>query len=373
MHTTALVATLLVLAQESPLSLRELPPLLGRRPDPAKEPAPTKLPPFRVSGRAILIRYRGARGAGPQVTRTLEEARTLAGALLVLARSEGVNFAELASKWSEDATQRRKGGHLGTIEPRKDIPPLDRALFLHRVGAVIGPIETVEGFVIAQREPVEAFGYSQIVISWSESRIPPKVPRSRAQAEAAANALAAQAIAEPTRFDDLLRAESDDLGLGDVPGAQLPAVRGTLDPMVEEALLSMAVGDVAGPFELPSAFVIMRREKVEWVTLDTLLVQHRGARGAPVSMVRTREEAQARAQSLLEEARKAGPAFSRLSERESDDPADRKRGGRYTYPVSTGSPAWIREAHSSIKVGDVALLNSSYGFHIVRKRELERE
>jgi SecD/SecF fusion protein len=62
----------------------------------------------------ILIQYKGSERAAELVTRSKEEAKTLATEVLAKARAEGANFAELAKQYTDEEAGKTSGGKLTT-------------------------------------------------------------------------------------------------------------------------------------------------------------------------------------------------------------------------------------------------------------------
>jgi peptidyl-prolyl cis-trans isomerase C len=83
-------------------------------------------------------------------TRTREEAR--ARAVEILAKlKDGGDFASIAYESSDDP-YRVKGGDLGYIHRGRIIQEIEDAAFVLKVGEVMGPVETAEGFYIIRVE-----------------------------------------------------------------------------------------------------------------------------------------------------------------------------------------------------------------------------
>jgi peptidyl-prolyl cis-trans isomerase D len=101
-----------------------------------------------VKASHILISYQGAQRANPDVTRTKEEAQTLAGELLTQARKEGTVFAELARD-NSDGPSAPQGGDLGYFEEGVMTDKFNDFAFQNPVGH-IGLVETEFGFHIVK-------------------------------------------------------------------------------------------------------------------------------------------------------------------------------------------------------------------------------
>ena len=99
----------------------------------------------------IVVMYKGSELAGPEITRTREEAR--ARALAVLAKIKaGAKLADLAPTDS-DCPSKRMGGNLGVFAPGQKPPGLEKAVCALKVGEMSEVVETSLGFHIIQRLP----------------------------------------------------------------------------------------------------------------------------------------------------------------------------------------------------------------------------
>jgi parvulin-like peptidyl-prolyl isomerase len=105
--------------------------------------------PTQIGARHILVAFKGASRAGPEVTRSREEARALALEIK----------QKLAAKadWNElwkahsDEPNRQTGGDLGLFAPGQMVPAFERAAFALEVDQVSDVVETPFGFHVIQR------------------------------------------------------------------------------------------------------------------------------------------------------------------------------------------------------------------------------
>jgi len=104
-----------------------------------------------VSASHVLVAYKGARRAGPQVTRTKDEARAEANRILGLARAPNADFAALAKAHSDDPGSGSRGGELGSFQRSAMIPAFSDAAFALSPGQVSEVVETDFGFHIIKR------------------------------------------------------------------------------------------------------------------------------------------------------------------------------------------------------------------------------
>ncbi|MFN0207199.1 MAG: peptidylprolyl isomerase [Planctomycetota bacterium] len=348
------------------------PRVFGAVSDPAREPQAPARTQFRACGFGVKISYVGAVSAPPHVTRTREEARALAGAISILARSQGSNISEIARAHSDDAASREQDGFLGTFRVAKDTDAVGRALLGMKIGCVAGPIDAREGFYIVERVAMQEFAFQGLLVVWGGIDPMGRVLRTKEEAKIRAEELWSRIERDPQAFDALIKTESDDPLAAEKNGYTNPAARGEIHPDTDKVLLNTTIGALAPPFETPKGYLIIKRIPVEVVTFDSLLVQHRDVSGTALGITRSRDEAKERADAILKEVESPNADFASLAKQYSDDPADALRAGRRTLGVSLGSPVYVR-AVETLKIGEATIVESKVGFHVIRRVELELE
>ena len=100
--------------------------------------------------RHVLVRFAGARNAGPEITRTHDEAQRLAQQIRERLVAPGADFAAIARETSEDGS-RERGGEMGWLGRGRLVAAYEEAAFTLQVGAISEPIETEFGFHLIQR------------------------------------------------------------------------------------------------------------------------------------------------------------------------------------------------------------------------------
>jgi len=100
--------------------------------------------------RHVLVRFAGARNAPSEITRTHDEAQTLATELRVRLAAPGADFEAIARETSEDGS-RERGGDMGWLGRGRLAPAYETAAFSLAVGAISEPVETEFGFHVIQR------------------------------------------------------------------------------------------------------------------------------------------------------------------------------------------------------------------------------
>ncbi|TNE34358.1 hypothetical protein EP342_02935 [bacterium] len=90
-----------------------------------------------------------------------------AEAIKIMKEAKTGNFAELASKYSEDKGSARNGGDLGYFGKGQMVPEFEKAAFAAKVGDVVGPVETQYGYHIIKVEDSksEEYKYSYIKLT----------------------------------------------------------------------------------------------------------------------------------------------------------------------------------------------------------------
>jgi parvulin-like peptidyl-prolyl isomerase len=110
-----------------------------------------RCPVEKARSRHILVRYRGAKNAKPEITRSKDEAQARARELLGKLAA-GTDFGELASTNSDDES-RVRGGDIGLRSRGVLALPYEQALFDLQPGARSGVIESEFGFHVIERLP----------------------------------------------------------------------------------------------------------------------------------------------------------------------------------------------------------------------------
>ena len=115
-----------------------------------RTPPPAPAAGEQIEASHILVSYQGATRAKPTVTRTRDEARTLAEKLVLQAREPGADFARLAKDVS-DGPSGVEGGALPRFGRQQMVKPFSDAAFALRPGEISGVVETNFGFHIIKR------------------------------------------------------------------------------------------------------------------------------------------------------------------------------------------------------------------------------
>jgi peptidyl-prolyl cis-trans isomerase NIMA-interacting 1 len=119
-------------------------------PQPATVVAANGVAQDQIGAAHILVAYQGATRAKPTVTRSKDEARSLARSLAERARQPGTDFAQLAREASDGPTG-IEGGALPRFGRQQMVKPFSDAAFALQPGQISDVVETNFGFHIIKR------------------------------------------------------------------------------------------------------------------------------------------------------------------------------------------------------------------------------
>lgn len=238
--------------------------------------------PHRAAACQVVVTHAASfepRGTGISGDEALRLARAMARA----ARHDPAAFeARCRGAVGAESGRERKGvswSILGVVylgQLAEGFQPLEEALFSLRPGEVSAPVETLAGWHVLLRTPVEEFNAAHILIRHRESIDPPgRAPlppasRSRDEAHRLAREVRAELEGrEMVAFFELARSRSE--GLDRVRGGRLgvfPA--GRLPGALEAAVRKTPIGGLAGPVETVYGVHVLRRLPVEQVLVREL-------------------------------------------------------------------------------------------------------
>jgi parvulin-like peptidyl-prolyl isomerase len=347
----------------------DLPPVDGLSPDPKRLPRAPKETPGQVSVRQILCAYRGARNAPRHIKLTRKQAGVRAGHLLELTRAAGQDFADLAKKYSDEASTSLSGGDLGVVGRGRLHPDLERAAFGLGPGQVSAVVESPRGFHILQRHPPTEFQAAEIAITYNGAkqsrRYRLRIPRTRDEAGQLAERIHQKILAGSPFYPEAI-AHSDLFNFEN--GGVYPVFKqGTQPPKLEEIVSGLRVGEISGIIETDTGFHIVKRLPVHRIQARQILIEHLQPGEAAGAKKRSREEARQLAQRVRALALKPGSDFSALAAEYSDGPAA-NRGGE-NEPFGRGQRTYaFDQAAFSLEVGEISeVVEAQVGFLIVKR------
>ena len=219
---------------------------------------------------------------------------------------------------------------------------------------------------------------SHILISHKEAfRAPKWLTRTREQALAVAQKLAARVRKDPALLPSLARKFSE--APRSMEGGYLGNWhQGKMVRPFELAVAKLAPGAVTGPVETSFGFHIIRREllldEVE-VSGAHLLIAHSRSLRAPAGLTRSRDEAEALAQQLLARLGSEPRNFEAMVARYSDGPRAKRGGGLGLWTTGRGSrPAVLERELLQLPVDAIStkLVETPFGFHLLKRTKISR-
>lgn len=153
-----------------------------------------------------------------------------------------------------------------------------------------------------------------------------------------------------TKFDTVFKAKRD------------------LPSSVADTLMTLGVGEIFGPYKDAGSYKIskmMARRANGSVKASHILLAYEGATRANPEVTRTKEEAEAKAKELLQEAKKSGVVFSELARDNSDGPSAPNGGDLGYFQDGVMVPKFNDFAFSN-GVGTIGLVETDFGFHVIK-------
>ena len=195
-------------------------------------------------------------------------------------------------------------------------------------------------------------------------RAPETVTRTKEEALGLAQELADRAR-KGEDFAELAKKYSD--GPSGPRGGNLGTwTKGRMVPEFDTAIEKLKIGGVSDPVETAFGYHVILRKPVEKIYCRHILIMHEGSTRKPPNITRTRDEAMARAQEVLDKI-KAGEKFEDLAREYSDGPTSTRGGDLGGFGKGMMVPAF-EEAAFALPVGGVSgIVETPFGFHIIQR------
>lgn len=189
-------------------------------------------------------------------------------AMDILQRAKGgEDFAELAKTYSEDESNREKGGELGFFKRGAMVKPFEEAAFAAAPGEIVGPVKTSFGLhiikVVAKKietnedkKAEEMVQASHILLKFQPS--PQTVEAARDSADYFSS-LARETDWEAGKQSEKVSTQTSPLfaeGSGFVPGVGVK-------PAASRFVFRSKVGTISEPFEVPQGFLVLRVAEIQ--------------------------------------------------------------------------------------------------------------
>lgn len=220
--------------------------------------------PQEAVAQHIMVQWKGAKRAAATVTRTKDEAVARAAQAAAEASAPGADWFAIVAKYSDDAGSKDTGGLAGRLTDggvAPDFAALGVAVFALQDYAVSGVVETAYGLHVLRRAPTHRVRASHILVQYKGStRANPSVTRTKDEARARAQEVAAKAAAPDANFAQMAREFSD--GPTGPSGGDLGefGYEGMVGPF-SEASFHLGLGATSGVVETPFGFHVIRRTK----------------------------------------------------------------------------------------------------------------
>ncbi len=153
-----------------------------------------------------------------------------------------------------------------------------------------------------------------------------------------------------TKYDTIFKAQKD-----------LPA-------SFADSLMALEVGELFGPYRDGDMYKVSRmvaRKSNGSVKASHVLITYAGALRANPEVTRTKEEAEEKAQEVLEAAQEPGAVFAQLARDNSDGPSAPMGGDLGYFQEGVMTPKFNDFAFGN-PVGYIGLVETEFGYHIVR-------
>ncbi|MBC7532325.1 MAG: SurA N-terminal domain-containing protein [Oligoflexus sp.] len=110
----------------------------------------------QVKARHILISFKGSRSASAEgAARSKEDAKALATKIAGEVKKPGADFAALASKYTDEASGKAKGGDLGFFKKEQMVKEFADVAFAMKAGQISNPVESPFGYHIIRVDTVQ--------------------------------------------------------------------------------------------------------------------------------------------------------------------------------------------------------------------------
>ena len=136
-----------------------------------------------------------------------------------------------------------------------------------------------------------------------------------------------------------------------------------------DTLFALPVGKVFGPYEEDGNLKLSRmiaKDPNGAVKASHILIAYKGSQAATPNTTRTKEEAKAKAESLLAEAKAAGADFAALASENSDEPGANYRGGDLGFFKRGAMVKPFEQFVFANPVGTIGIVETDFGYHVVK-------
>ena len=155
----------------------------------------------------------------------------------------------------------------------------------------------------------------------------------------------------------------------DVPYDSTFVNKDNLRSSYADTLFNLPVGKVFGPYEEDGSLKLSRmiaKQPGGAVKASHILIAYAGSQAATPNTTRTKEEAKAKAEELLAQAKVAGADFAQLARENSEEPGAVYSAGDLGFFSKGGMVKPFEEFAFNNAVGTIGIVETAFGFHVVK-------
>lgn len=144
---------------------------------------------------------------------------------------------------------------------------------------------------------------------------------------------------------------------------------GQLPVQLDSIMFNSEEGTFAEPYVDNDVWYMARLQEIQYrpdsMKAEHILISYQGAFRADPALSRTKEEAEALADSLLEVARNNKSRFPELAMENSDDPSAQENSGNLDWFADGAMVYPFNEAVIDNEIGDVVVAETMFGYHVI--------
>ena len=155
----------------------------------------------------------------------------------------------------------------------------------------------------------------------------------------------------------------------DVPYDSTFVNKDNLRSSYADTLFNLPVGKVFGPYEEDGSLKLSRmiaKQPGGAVKASHILIAYAGSQAATPNTTRTKEEAKAKAEELLAQAKVAGADFAQLARENSEEPGAVYSAGDLGFFSKGGMVKPFEDFAFNNAVGTMGVVETAFGFHVVK-------
>ena len=155
----------------------------------------------------------------------------------------------------------------------------------------------------------------------------------------------------------------------DVPYDSTFVNKDNLRSSYADTLFNLPVGKVFGPYQEDGSLKLSRmiaKQPGGAVKASHILIAYTGSQAATPNTTRTKEEAKAKAEELLAQAKAAGADFAQLARENSEEPGAVYSAGDLGFFSKGAMVKPFEEFAFNNAVGTIGLVETDFGFHVVK-------